>query len=204
VAADPADPASTRLFVAVDLDDAVRMNVAATIDALRERLERRRGSPRVRWMTADRLHLTLLFIGYVPVAAGRAIDERLAARFDAPSFDLALGGLGTFPATGGPRVVWLGVTEGAAALQAVAREVATRLEDVEFRREDRPFSPHLTLGRFKERGHAADRDALLAEPVRPAGRCRVDRVTLYQSRLSSLGPTYVPLRTTPLAKHRQR
>ena len=195
---------SIRLFVAVDLDDEVRRKVAATIAALRTRFERRRGAPRIRWVSADHLHLTLLFIGYVPRDTGRDIAERLQAPFAVPAFDLAVGGPGTFPEAGGPRVVWLGITEGVAPLQVVAREVAARLADVEFRREARPFSPHLTLGRFKERGHAADRDALLAEQVRPAGRCRVDHVTLYQSRLSPQGPTYVPVQVTPLSSARMR
>ena len=196
-----ADPAggSIRLFVAVDLDDVVRTEVAAAIEALRARYERRRGAPQVRWVSPDRLHLTLLFVGHVPADTAQQIATRLTVPFDSPAFDIALGGLGTFPATGGPRVVWLGISEGAAALQVVAREVAARLADVEFRREERPFSPHLTLARFKERGHASDREALLAERVRPAGRWRIDRVTLYQSRLSSKGAAYVPVTVAPLA-----
>ena len=188
-----------RLFVAVDLDEGVRREVAASIDALRTRFERHGGAPRVRWVSADRLHLTLLFVGHVPRDTGQAIAERLKPPLGVPAFDVAVGGLGTFPATGGPRVVWLAVTDGAAALQGLAREVAARLAEVEFRREARPFSPHLTLGRFTERGHAADRDALLAARVRAAGRCRVDHVTLYQSRLSPQGPTYVPLQVTALS-----
>jgi 2'-5' RNA ligase len=199
VATDGAGGGSVRLFAAVDLDDVVRREVAATIDALRARFERQRGARRMRWVSADRLHLTLLFVGYVPRGTGQAIAERLKAPLSVPAFNVAVGGLGTFPETGGPRVVWLAITEGAAALQGLAREVAARLAEVEFRREARPFSPHLTLGRFKERGHAADRDALLAGQVRAAGRCRVDHVTLYRSRLSPQGPTYVPVQVTALS-----
>jgi 2'-5' RNA ligase len=198
VAADPAG-SSIRLFVAVDLDDAVRSEVAAMIEALRARCARRPGASQIRWVSPDRLHLTLLFIGSVPAETARQIAGRLTVPFDRSAFDIALGSLGTFPATGGPRVVWLGISEGAAALQAVAREATARLADVEFRREERPFSPHLTLARFKERGHARDRDALLAERVRAAGRWRIDHVTLYQSRLSPKGPTYVPVTVAPLA-----
>jgi 2'-5' RNA ligase len=198
VAADP-DDGSMRLFVAVDLDDVVRREVAATIEALRARCARRPDAPQIRWVSPERLHLTVLFVGYVPAETARQIAARLTAPFEAPAFDIALGGLGTFPATGGPRVVWLGISEGAAALQAVAREVIARLADVEFRREERPFSPHLTLARFKERGHASDREVLLAERVQAVGRWRIDHVTLYQSRLSPKGATYVPVTVAPLA-----
>jgi RNA 2',3'-cyclic 3'-phosphodiesterase len=64
---------------------------------------------------------------------------------------------------------------------------------VPYRREQRAFSPHLTLGRFREPGTVRDRQILSGVSVPTAGACTVDRLTLYQSRLSPKGPTYTPI-----------
>jgi 2'-5' RNA ligase len=69
---------------------------------------------------------------------------------------------------------------------------------VPFRREGRPFSPHLTLARFRDGGTRSDRQRLAEVRFEPAGGCTIDHVTLYQSRLSRRGPTYTPLVATPL------
>jgi RNA 2',3'-cyclic 3'-phosphodiesterase len=74
-----------------------------------------------------------------------------------------------------------------------------RLEGIEFRRESRPFSPHLTLARFKDGGSPADRERIASARLESAGECTIDHVTLYQSRLSPRGPTYTPLVVSPLA-----
>ena len=101
--------------------------------------------------------------------------------------------IGTFPCSGRPRVVWLGVDRGAEGLRVLHAEVARRLADVNFRREARAFSPHLTLARVKEGGTLADTVRLVRAQLEPAGGCTIDHVTLYQSRPSPRGPTYTPL-----------
>ena len=110
----------------------------------------------------------------------------------------ALRPLGTFPPTGPPRVVWLGLEQGARELASLQAAVARRLERIEFRRELRPFAPHLTLGRIKEGGTRADRERIAGARLEPAGGCTIDHVTLYRSRLSPRGPTCMPLASTPL------
>jgi RNA 2',3'-cyclic 3'-phosphodiesterase len=193
-----------RLFVAVDIDDRTRGGVARSIDVLRTALEAAQSSARVSWVAPDRLHLTLQFIGQVSEDTAAAIEARLGPPFELPAFEMRLGSIGTFPPGGRPRVVWLGLDRGADALAALHEEVQRRLADVPFRRESRAFSPHLTLARFKHGGTRVDVERISRVALRPAGGCTIDHVTLYQSRLSPRGPTYTPLRVTPLGAENTR
>jgi 2'-5' RNA ligase len=193
-----------RLFVAVDIDDRTRGGVARAIDVLRTALEAAQSTARVSWVAPDRLHLTLQFIGQVSEDTAAAIEARLGPPFELPAFEMRLGSIGTFPPGGRPRVVWLALDRGADALAALHEEVQRRLADVPFRRESRAFSPHLTLARFKHGGTRVDVERISRVALRPAGGCTIDHVTLYQSRLSPRGPTYTPLRVTPLGAENTR
>jgi RNA 2',3'-cyclic 3'-phosphodiesterase len=188
-----------RLFVAVDVDDRTRARVARVIDALRTGMEATASAARISWITPDRLHLTLQFIGAASEDLAGAIQGRLGPALDVPAFELRFGRIGTFPPGGRPRVVWLGIDRGADGLRALHAEVDRRLADVPFPRESRTFSPHLTVARFKHGGTRADVERLTQLPLEPAGGCTIDHVTLYHSRLSPRGPTYTPLLVTPLA-----
>jgi RNA 2',3'-cyclic 3'-phosphodiesterase len=193
-----------RLFVAVDIDDRTRARVARVIDALRSVMEETGSASRVSWIAPDRLHLTLQFIGEVSEHVAAAIQVRLRPPFDHPLFEMRFNRIGTFPPGGRPRVVWLGIHRGADGLAGLHEEVQRRLEDVAFRRESRAFSPHLTVGRFKQGGTRADVERLTRVAFGRAGGCTIDHVTLYQSRLSPRGPTYTPLLVTPLAGEEPR
>jgi RNA 2',3'-cyclic 3'-phosphodiesterase len=193
-----------RLFVAVDIDDRTRGGVARAIDVFRTALEAAQSTARVSWVAPDRLHLTLQFIGQVSEDTAAAIEARLGPPFELPAFEMRLGSIGTFPPGGRPRVVWLGLDRGADARAALHEEVQRRLADVPFRRESRAFSPHLTLARFKHGGTRDDVERISRVGLRPAGGCTIDHVTLYQSRLSPRGPTYTPLRVTPLGAENTR
>ncbi|MFM7135502.1 MAG: RNA 2',3'-cyclic phosphodiesterase, partial [Planctomycetota bacterium] len=139
-----------RLFVAVPLPPVVLTQAAAIIARLAER------SGRVRWSDPRRLHLTLAFLGdavsegRVPAIAA-AIDEACRG---IPPLVVGCGGLGRFPAAGRPRVVWLGVADGAADLIRLHEAVAQRLEPLGFQREARGWLPHVTLGRLPGHGRS--------------------------------------------------
>jgi RNA 2',3'-cyclic 3'-phosphodiesterase len=182
-----------RLFVAVDVDDDMRAGVGRAIDALRAEMEQAPSPARISWLVPERLHLTLQFIGHVSEAVADAIAARVLPAFPIAPFSIRLGGMGTFPSSGRPRVVWLGVEAGADGLAVLHAEVTRRLADIAFPREARPFSPHLTLARFKPVGTRAVGERIAGASLEPLGGCTIDRVTLYQSRLSPRGPTYTPL-----------
>ena len=147
---------------------------------------------RASWVHADRMHLTLLFIGNADEPLERRIVSAFAEPVQQAPFDIAFDGLGFFPPHDPPRVLWLGIRDGADQLRAVQRAVVKRLELAEER-----FTPHLTLARFRDRV-ARTKLKDIVTVAASAGPSRIDRVTLYQSRLSPAGSTYVPLAEAPL------
>ncbi|MBI3264733.1 MAG: RNA 2',3'-cyclic phosphodiesterase [Acidobacteria bacterium] len=188
-----------RLFVAVDLDEASRQAAVRLATNLARQIEATiRPAPRIGWITGERMHLTLRFIGEVDDQVASDIQRALEPAYPVQSFDLELGGVGMFPPSGSPRVMWIGITRGADSLARVSRLVEDRLAPFGLEKENRPFAAHLTLGRVRERGSAALR-ALLAGAGFEPRMSRVTHVTLYQSRLSPKGPTYVPIVMSPLS-----
>jgi 2'-5' RNA ligase len=179
-----------RLFVAVDLDESARQSVARLQRSLDDALDGRRA---IRWVQPSHLHLTLVFLGEVVPDRVPAVIAALTSDLSAPPFAMTLHGLGVFPSRGAPRVLWLGVSEGAEALVAIHRQVVVSLERLNVRVERRRFDPHLTLGRWREPRPADRRTALAADPSRPVARVDVACVTLYHSRLSPAGSTYTAL-----------
>jgi len=132
-----------RLFVALNLPEAERERLHEATSGLRAA-----GLP-VRWVARDALHLTLAFLGEVAEArvdAIRSALERVASRHAA--FAVEIGGLGAFPGTRRPRVVWVGI-EAVPELLALQRDVAAALAPLGFEPEARAFSPHLTIGRAR-------------------------------------------------------
>ena len=189
-----------RLFVAVDIDDATRAQIASVTDALTVRLKPDTTGVRMTWVRPDRLHLTLEFFGGADAALERQILASLAQPFLIAPFDLAFDGLGFFPPRGAPRVLWVGVSEGLAELRELHAELQRRLTPHGPAKTGHlgEFHPHLTLARFRDRAARPDA-AKLAKIDAFAGPCRIDRVTLYESRLSPSGPAYTALAQAALA-----
>ncbi len=138
-----------------------------------------------------------------------SVIEAINIAVDLPVFDIAFGGAGVFPPRGAPRVLWIGVTEGAAALTSLQSEIAERIRGLGLTFDDRPFHPHLTVGRWREsRSDRAARGRRRGEGGPPGGSgtvadVRVTRATLYQSRLSASGPAYTALAHATLARSHQ-
>lgn len=189
-----------RLFIAVELKAALRRDAAAAGARLAAAL--RRGLPGgradVSWVRPDNLHLTLRFLGEIDEARALALADRFAEPFATKPFEIELAGVGAFPPSGSPRVVWIGTTLGRETLTALAEQVDARLESWGFAREARPFQAHLTLGRCRQPLGPRARDLLAGVITEPVGRSRVDRVVLFESRLSSGPATYIPRAVAPL------
>lgn len=189
-----------RLFVAVDLDERARAALAGSVGALRAHLESAGGhrAHAVKWVDATHLHLTLHFLGEIDDRRVPAIVTALDEPLPMAPVDLSLGGWGVFPSRGAPRVVWAGVTAGADRLRTAHRLLDDRLQAVGLTLETRPLSPHLTVGRVKEPLGPAWRDAFAAAAPPAPVSCRIDHCTLYQSRLSPSGPSYLAQARTRL------
>jgi 2'-5' RNA ligase len=175
-----------RLFVAVNLPEAERRAAHEAAAPLRDA-----GLP-VKWVAAASLHVTLKFLGEVAeereAALGAALDAAVAA---ARPFDVALGGVGAYPALARPRVIWLGV-EPHPALELLANDVERALRPFGFEAELRPFQPHITLGRVRRDPKPGAFAALerLAGAVDWTGVAPVDSVDLMGSQLGPGGAVY--------------
>jgi len=182
-----------RVFVGVELSDEVRTLAARIAADLRRKIGRALDA---RWVAPGNMHLTVRFVGYVADDAVPAMLEALTRPLPAAPFDIELGGGGRFPARGAPRVLWIGLTRGLQPLAALHEEFNQRLAPLGYEPENRPFSAHLTLARLKEARAAAAKSVDAAfESVHSGGATmRVDTVTIFESRLSSAGASYFPMR----------
>ena len=190
----------TRSFVALLLDEAVRASVSAEIERLRPL------SRAVAWVPAPNLHLTLKFLGEETDArlalATEALGEAGAAT--AP-FSITLFRLGAFPGMERPRILWVGVAEGALAVRALQSRIEAALERRGFVRDDRPWHPHLTIGRvFDPRRWRRDTSPALREAMARAataafGSVPVARIALMRSDLAPSGARYREISSLPLA-----
>ena len=137
-----------RTFIAVELDEELKDNLRHMQRGLAEQV-----APRsIRWVRPEGVHLTLKFLGDTPEDKVGAIQNALvqAAATVAP-FAFTVGGLGCFPSTRRPRVVWVGLSEPTGTLAALRNAVETHVAPLGFPTEKRPFHPHLTLGRVQRR-----------------------------------------------------
>lgn len=187
-----------RLFTAIELGDEVRTRARMLLDELRARAHRAAPHAKLTWVSPDRMHLTLRFIGEVDETQGAKIIGALREALALAPFTVRWEGLGAFPPRGAPRVLWVGVASGRDALIDAEDQVSARLETLGISREDRPYSPHLTLARVRE--PAGLKAGPLFEKLDGSlGETRVEAVTLFQSHLSPKGPSYVTLQQTRLS-----
>ena len=177
----------TRTFIGVDIGDAIRASATALIKELAKT------GAAVKWVTPESMHLTLLFLGEVDDrelhAVCKAVKEVAAGE---PPFPLRVSGLGAFPTARRPKILWAGIVEGVEPLQRLNAALEERMLDLGcYRKEERGYSPHLTLGRVKG---DADSFTMAAEiPKRLAwegGRFAVEEVLVYSSEMDRDGPVY--------------
>ena len=179
-----------RLFIAVDIDEPTRRQVDGISCTVRALIEQ---GIQASWVRSDRMHLTLQFFGNADAALEERVRNALARPLSEAAFDVTFDGLGLFPERGSARVLWLGVSAGLAPLRCLQDTVAARAPlPAASRHIRRTFSPHLTLARFRSPVPRQKIPKLAGIPAF-AGPSRIDRVTLYESRLSPAGPTYIPL-----------
>jgi 2'-5' RNA ligase len=178
-----------RLFIALELDAALHPTWSALLDRLRA------AAPKARVSSPSHPHLTLAFLGEQPEARLTDIQGALEdAMRGGSAFDAELRGLGTFGAPSHPRVLWMGLGEGADALAATQQRLTEGLARCGIALEERPFRAHLTLARARTpRGDAML--AHLAERHRDErlGTMSVTQLTLFQSTLGRGGAQHQAL-----------
>ena len=182
-----------RLFVAIDIDDDTRRQLAAARDAIRAVVDRARVPPRVTWVKAEAAHVTVRFIGETPDHTSRAIEQAIAHPFETAPFDIRWERLATFRGRRGPSVIWIGSSADTDAIARLAGEIDQRLDPLVGAGESRPLKPHVTLGRVKDPGKGVDWPRALVARAWVPTTTHVDHVTLYVSRTLADGATYTPL-----------
>jgi 2'-5' RNA ligase len=189
-----------RLFIAVELPSAVLAQLAE----IQEHLKRRTPPGTVRWANPDGVHLTLKFLGDVSVTKRNSLEKALVKAVEGhASFTLSTGSLGCFPNANRPRVLWIGLENQIEALAALRDAVERLIAPLGYPTEDRPFSPHLTLGRVQRDARRDDiqkfGELIANSPTPTAQRWQVTGVSLIRSELKPTGAVYTPLFHAPLA-----
>jgi len=182
-----------RAFIAVSLSDEIVRGISRTVEDLKARLP----NGAVRWVSAQNLHLTLKFLGDTPATQVDELSQALqAAVAPFPPFELRAAGLGAFPSARRARVVWVGLSA-PDTLPALQRAVEYEMARRGFPAEERPFSPHLTIGRVGRDARPADLQLLAAAlqnfTVGSLGMVTVEAVHFYKSDLRPAGPVYTRL-----------
>jgi 2'-5' RNA ligase len=173
-----------RLFVALDLPDPVRHAITELIAKLQPK------SRGARWIKPENLHITLKFIGHVPNEKLSPIQTALSSIRIAQSVELHFRGMGFFPNEHRPRAFWCGIAS-SPNLAELAANIDHALVPLGIEAENRPFTPHLTLARFKS-------DEGIREVVHTAtdmkstdfGSATETNFHLYESLLKSTGAQY--------------
>jgi 2'-5' RNA ligase len=188
---------TVRAFIAIELDK----RLCTKLGELQDRLRADVPPGLVRWVRPEGMHLTLKFLGDVPAVQVSEIAQAVQqASAKHASFVCTVSGLGCFPNTARPRVVWVGIEEPGGTLLALQRDVDHAVSALGFAPEQRRFHPHLTLGRVKS--HDREAVAALGEYVSRArvnlGSIQANAVHLMRSDLLPGGAVYTALSVSDL------
>ncbi|MCE2415669.1 RNA 2',3'-cyclic phosphodiesterase [Candidatus Poribacteria bacterium] len=178
-----------RCFVAVEIPEPIQASLKPVQTHLQSHIHKG-----ISWTKFGNFHLTLKFLGDVYPDAIDNISEAIQHVTDThPPFSIAFGGIGAFPNLARPRVIWMGIKQGASTISRLAKAVNLELTDLGFTTDNR-FHPHLTLARL--------RTATDLEPLKHilrkydtivGGSMRVNEIALMQSQLRRNGAIYTPL-----------
>lgn len=188
----PREGRPLRLFVAVDVPQAVKAGLADVVAPYRERI------PRARWTNPSGWHVTLKFLGST---WPRLVDEVRAAltwtASTADPFETELTAIGAFPTARRARVVWAGLKDESERFGEMVNVLDHRLRD-HFTAAERVFAPHLTLARLNPPRDIGEFAPDLVGTAVASGPFRVGELVLYRSNLSPRGATYEALARVPL------
>jgi RNA 2',3'-cyclic 3'-phosphodiesterase len=188
-----------RAFIAISLSPEITQQLEMVLSGLKNKLPG--GS--IRWVPAKNIHLTLKFLGEVSISSQEMLTKLLQAESNRhASFEISVGELGVFPSLHRPRVVWIGV-EAPPELAALQHGLEAEMARLGYAPEERPFSPHLTLGRVVRNANSEEihriSELLGKTKVGFLGAFRVQSVHLFRSDLQPGGSIYTRLFTANLA-----
>lgn len=183
-----------RSFLAIEFPESLKEIIAGYLKDLKQ------VPSKIKWISPGQSHLTLKFFGSISEELiGKVSQTLLKVLFDCPRIHLSLKGIGAFPNLFRPRVIWAGLGGETETLQEVYQAIEQALVPLGIPKENRPFHPHLTLGRNKLKEVNEPLYRLLrqwsngeSEPF------VVQEVILFKSDLKPQGPVYTKLGVFPL------
>jgi 2'-5' RNA ligase len=183
-----------RTFIAVKLSE----NIIAELRHLQGHLRDQLAPGSVRWVRPEIIHLTLKFLGDTPLAQVEEVKVALGAAAEAAHpFEFTVGGLGCFPNTRRPRVIWVGLQEHTGALMHLRNLVENHVAPVGFPTEKRRFNPHLTLGRIHRRASKSEvreiGQLVASSAIGTLGEVAVTSVSYLKSDLRPSGAVHATL-----------
>jgi 2'-5' RNA ligase len=183
-----------RSFVAIEIPQALK----ARIEELQKGL--RRTDADVKWVSPQGIHLTLKFLGNIRQDDVERISQCVREVVSAwEPFEVRIQGMGGFPSSRNPRVIWVGLDQGKGSVHSLQQAIEKKSAELFFPPEGRPFSPHLTLGRVRSpRGKMALAQVLEKNKEVEVGAFRVNEVILFRSELKPTGAVYTKLQDFPM------
>jgi len=174
-----------RIFIAITLPEAI----IEKIEIIQAKLKKTGAD--VKWVKPTNIHLTLKFLGYIADGELSKVKDKLTkiAQEFSP-FSVYIEGINGFPSMDNPRVIWIGISKGAELVKGINKAVEENLSKAGLLREERPFHPHLTLGRCRSAKH---KDKLIKEMKEQStfiGELKINKISIYKSTLTSQGPIY--------------
>ncbi len=186
---------SLRTFVAVLLSPELKSRINVVQQDLRQI------HCDVKWTAEENLHITLKFLGEVKEnrmgEVCSAVENAAVGKFD--PFDLCIGGVGAFPNTKKPQIIWIGAKSGSETLAKLAASIEDELCRLGFERERKRFSAHITIGRARSSKGFED----LSRAIQKAGELdfgiqRVESAAIMTSDLRPTGPIYTAVKEIKL------
>ncbi|MFH0732682.1 MAG: RNA 2',3'-cyclic phosphodiesterase [Candidatus Omnitrophota bacterium] len=182
--------ATTRAFIAISLTRQLHDELSILQDKLKQ------SNADVKWSEPENIHLTLKFLGNITDEQIKNVVlslKKISSGFNA--FSVHLAQVGAFPKTSYPRVIWVGMDEGAETVKRLNQSIENELEALGLRKETREFSCHLTLGRVRSVKNKQGLTNIIEKEkdFTSAYRVLIEDIILFKSTLTKKGPIYEPI-----------
>ncbi|MFC1621230.1 RNA 2',3'-cyclic phosphodiesterase [Candidatus Omnitrophota bacterium] len=187
-----------RAFIAVEIDQSSKQKISKLISFFKQ------ANADVKWVNENQMHLTLKFLGNIKETRVQEISDTLESiANDTSVFNIHLSKIGAFPNIHKPRVIWIGIDKGAENLKNLAAQIENKLEKTDFTKEKREYKAHLTLGRVKSLKNISRLTKLISKTnFKSESEIQIQKLTLFQSTLTSKGAIYTPLKELALKQQK--